>query len=74
MPGWNTPTTHVKKYSDLPKEARDYVEVRTDGTLVSVDEVTDTSLEFSTSRSLLVSRYICPWCWMIQMRCDIDNV
>lgn len=28
MPGWNAPTTHVKKYSDLPKEARDYVEVR----------------------------------------------
>lgn len=29
MPGWNTPITHMKTYSELPKEARDYVEVRT---------------------------------------------
>lgn len=27
MPGWNTPITHIKTYSELPKEARDYVEV-----------------------------------------------
>lgn len=27
LPGWNTPITHIKKYEELPKEARDYVEV-----------------------------------------------
>ncbi|KAM0415357.1 hypothetical protein ACHAPD_006553 [Fusarium lateritium] len=26
MPGWNTPTTNVKTFSDLPKQAQDYVE------------------------------------------------
>ncbi|KAH7133748.1 Adenylosuccinate synthetase [Dactylonectria macrodidyma] len=26
MPGWNTPTTNAKTYSDLPKQAQDYVE------------------------------------------------
>ncbi|KAI1129016.1 Adenylosuccinate synthetase, partial [Nemania abortiva] len=26
MPGWNTPITHMKTYSELPKQARDYVE------------------------------------------------
>ncbi|CAG9971827.1 unnamed protein product [Clonostachys byssicola] len=26
MPGWQTPTTNVKTYDDLPKKARDYVE------------------------------------------------
>ncbi|KAF3763532.1 adenylosuccinate synthase activity protein [Cryphonectria parasitica EP155] len=26
MPGWNTPITHIKTYTELPKEARDYVE------------------------------------------------
>lgn len=31
MPGWNTPITHLKAYSDLPKEARDYIEVREPG-------------------------------------------
>lgn len=29
MPGWNTPITHIKTYSELPQQARDYVEVRT---------------------------------------------
>lgn len=28
MPGWQTPTTNVKTYDDLPKAARDYIEVR----------------------------------------------
>jgi predicted TIM-barrel enzyme len=28
MPGWQTPTTNAKSYYDLPKKARDYVEVR----------------------------------------------
>jgi adenylosuccinate synthase len=27
MPGWQKPTTNAKTYDDLPKEARDYVEV-----------------------------------------------
>lgn len=27
MPGWQTPTTNVKAYGDLPKAARDYIEV-----------------------------------------------
>lgn len=27
MPGWQTPTTNAKTYDDLPKAARDYVEV-----------------------------------------------
>lgn len=27
MPGWQKPTTNVKTYIDLPKAARDYVEV-----------------------------------------------
>jgi adenylosuccinate synthase len=26
MPGWKTPTTDVKRYEDLPQQARDYVE------------------------------------------------
>jgi adenylosuccinate synthase len=29
MPGWQTPTTGAKSYYDLPKKARDYVEVST---------------------------------------------
>ena len=29
MPGWQTPTTNAKTYYDLPKRARDYVEVST---------------------------------------------
>lgn len=28
MPGWQKPTTHAKSFYDLPKQARDYVEVR----------------------------------------------
>jgi adenylosuccinate synthase len=28
MPGWKTSTINVKTFNDLPKEARDYVEVR----------------------------------------------
>lgn len=27
MPGWQKPTTDAKSYYDLPKQARDYVEV-----------------------------------------------
>lgn len=27
MPGWKQPTTNARTYSDLPKEAQDYVEV-----------------------------------------------
>ena len=27
MPGWQKPTTNAKTYYDLPKAARDYVEV-----------------------------------------------
>lgn len=27
MPGWNKPTTNAKTFYDLPKAARDYVEV-----------------------------------------------
>lgn len=27
MPGWQTPTTNVKTYEELPQKARDYVEV-----------------------------------------------
>jgi adenylosuccinate synthase len=27
MPGWQKPTTNARTYDDLPKEARDYVEV-----------------------------------------------
>lgn len=30
LPGWNTPITHIKTYDELPKEARDYVEVRSE--------------------------------------------
>ncbi|CEJ87942.1 Putative Adenylosuccinate synthetase [[Torrubiella] hemipterigena] len=29
MPGWQTPTTNVKTYYELPQKARDYVEVST---------------------------------------------
>lgn len=29
MPGWKRPTTNVKTFDDLPKQAQDYVEVRT---------------------------------------------
>ena len=28
MPGWKTPTTNVKTFDDLPKQAQDYVKVR----------------------------------------------
>lgn len=28
MPGWKTPTTNARTFYDLPKAARDYVEVR----------------------------------------------
>lgn len=27
MPGWQKPTTNARTYDDLPKEARDYIEV-----------------------------------------------
>lgn len=27
MPGWQKPTTNTKTYHDLPKAARDYIEV-----------------------------------------------
>ncbi len=26
LPGWNQPTTHVKSFGDLPKEAQAYVD------------------------------------------------
>jgi adenylosuccinate synthase len=28
MPGWNAPTTNAKTFSELPKQAQNYVEVR----------------------------------------------
>jgi adenylosuccinate synthase len=28
MPGWQKPTTNAKSYYDLPKQAREYIEVR----------------------------------------------
>jgi adenylosuccinate synthase len=27
MPGWQTPTTNIKTFDELPKQARDYIEV-----------------------------------------------
>jgi len=27
LPGWNSPTTKVQKYEELPKAAQDYIEV-----------------------------------------------
>ncbi|KAF5127868.1 Adenylosuccinate synthetase [Metarhizium anisopliae] len=32
MPGWKRPTTNVKTFDDLPKQAQDYVEVKWIGT------------------------------------------
>lgn len=56
MPGWQTPTTNAKTYDELPKKARDYIEVKTPGSDFVYQTMVLTSS--STSRSLWESRYV----------------
>jgi adenylosuccinate synthase len=55
MPGWQTPTTNAKSYYDLPKKARDYVEVRMKIGLIWRTTVLTSN---STLRSLSELRYV----------------